>query len=53
MGCYNACPRGDYDEPDGSNPAIAEGKTAPHAQMERLNAALAAPGKSRRSVGKG
>ena len=28
MGCYNACPRRTYDEPDGSNPAIAEGKTA-------------------------
>ena len=47
MGCYNACPRGDYDEPDGSNSAIAEGKTARAHRDGAAQRGVGGPGKSR------
>jgi hypothetical protein len=48
MGWYNACPRGDYDEPDGSNPAIAEGKTARARRNGAAERGVGGPGKSRK-----
>ena len=45
--------RGEYDEPDGSNPAIAEGKTALARRNGAAEGGVGGPGKSRAAGGKG
>src|ERR1700722_17338175 len=53
MGCYNACPRGTNDEPDGSNSETAAGKTARARRNGAAGRGVGGPGRSWRSGRKG
>jgi hypothetical protein len=52
MGCYNSCPRGDYDEPDGSHSETAKGKAARARRNGAAKCGVGGPGKSRGAGGK-
>ena len=49
MGLLQCLSEGDYDEPDGSNSATAEGKTARAGRNGAAECCVGGPGKSRRS----